>query len=101
MGLVDLLCGGVLVRFRGRREEWLPPQSHTTQSPTPSESARTSTPLPRQLTPWLGMGSERWVTGSPEGGASAFPQADARRQLMLLPRKVASVVWERDSAQGS
>ena len=40
----------------------------------------------------------RW-TVSPEGVAVAFPQADAIKKGMLHPRKMASTVWESDSAQ--
>ena len=40
------------------------------------------------------------MTGSSEGEAIAFPQAGAMWRGVLNLRKRASVVWERDSAQG-
>ena len=42
-----------------------------------------------------------WETGSPEGGAIAFPQVDALRKGVLHPRKMVSAVQENDSVQGS
>lgn len=44
-----------------------PPQSYTTQSLTPRESARISTPLPRHLTPQQGMSSTGWGDSESSG----------------------------------
>ena len=69
---------------------WLTPQSHTTQLLTLPESS------------WRHTKSQSAdSSGSPEGGAIAFPQANAARREVLHPRKMVSAVWERNSAQGS
>ena len=85
----------------GRWGQWLLPQRHTTQLLTPPVSIQTSTPWPRQLTPQQGPAPQGWATGSPEGGASAFCQADAVRKEVRHPRKMLSVAWEQNSAQES
>lgn len=67
-------------------------ESHTIQSLTSLESAQTSTPHPRPLTPQQGRSSARWVNRVSADGAIAFPQADAIWKGKLNPRKMASVV---------
>ena len=39
--------------------------------------------------------------GNSEGETNALPQVDAIGRSMLHPRKMPSVVWEMNSAQGS
>lgn len=92
------------VRFPRKWAEWPPLQSHTTQS-------LKATSLPGLLHPspgsWLLSRTHAtwgWTTGRPEGGLTAFPRANGLIppwKGMFSPRKMASVVWEMDSAQES
>ena len=80
---------------------WPPFQSHTTQSLTPPDSTQTSTPWPRQLSPQQAQVPLCRVAGSLEGRVVSFPEPEAKWRGVPHPRKMASAVWETDSAQGS
>lgn len=93
----DLSLGEAPVRLTERWRKWSLPQSHTTQSPN-SQSAQTSTPS--NLLLFRVRSQQGGATGSLEGGAIAFPHADAMRRRVLHPRNMVSGVWKMDSALG-
>ena len=85
----------------GKWGEWPLPQSHTTQSLTPSKSAQTSTPRPRQLTPQQGESSTGWGERESREWDYCFSPGWCHRIGVLHPRKMAFAEWKNDSAQVS